>query len=217
MTPPPATVFVVEDDTFMRRVLRGILRSAGHAVEAFERAEPLLSRLTALDRGCVVIALKLPGLDGLELHRALHERGLALPTVFVSGKASVAEAVAAMKQGAVDFLTKPVNPAELVRAVGDAVRRDARGAAEREARDRARARWELLTPRERKVCRLIHAGLQNKQVAAELGVSVATAHAQRSSAFRRLGVGSLVELIRLLDRLDGSEPAGRHDHAHASI
>lgn len=185
----------------MRRFLRGILRSGGHAVEAFERAEPLLSRLTPIDRGCLVIDLKLPGLDGLELHRTLHERGLALPAVFVSGQAGVSEAVAAMRQGAVDFLTKPVNPAELLQVVDAAVRRDAQAATEREARRRTQARWELLTARERAVCRLLHTGMQNKQVAAELGVSVATAHAQRSSAFRRLGISSLVELIRLLDRI----------------
>lgn len=198
----PATVFVVDDDLFMRRFLQKVLSLAGHAVETFERGEPLLSRVTAADRGCVILDLKLPGLDGLELQRALHERGSPLPAVFVSSHARVPEAVAAMKQGAIDFLTKPVNPTELVQVVNDALRVDAKAAAEREAREHARARWELLTPREREACLLVKTGLLDKQVAAELGVSVATAQARRSAAFKRLRIGSLVELIRLLDRLD---------------
>lgn len=198
----PATVFVVDDDQFMRRFLQKVLSLAGHAVETFERGEPLLSRVTAADRGCIVLDLKLPGLDGLELHRALHERGSSLPAVFVSSHARVPEAVTAMKQGALDFLTKPVNPAELVRVINGALRVDAKAAAEREAREQARTCWELLTRREQEVCLLVKTGLLDKQVAAELGVSVATAQARRSAAFRRLRLGSLVELIRLLDRLD---------------
>lgn len=199
---PGATIFVADDDALVLFFVRGVLRTAGYRVEVFEQPERIVARLSASDRGCVVLDLLMPALSGLDVQRMLLERGVPLPLIFMSGHADVPAAVAAMKRGAIDFLTKPIAPDELLRVVGRALRRDAEAAARREARRQARARWQLLSARERSVCRLVEKGLVDKQVAAELGIALATAHAQRTAAFKKLGIGLVVELIRLLDLLD---------------
>jgi FixJ family two-component response regulator len=194
----PARVFLVDDDPFQLHFLGGILRAAGHAVEAFDRPEALLARLSAADRGCVVLDLQMPELDGLALQRAFVEREILLPLIFVSGQADVPAAVAAMKQGAVDFLSKPVDPEALRAASARAIARDADAAAQRADRDRARARWAALSSRERDVCRLLARGLLNKQIAAELGITESTAQVHRSRALQKLGVSTAADVIRIL-------------------
>jgi FixJ family two-component response regulator len=197
MTPEPPCVFVVDDDLVHLTILTAILRTAGYREEAFEQPKALLSRVSAHDRGCVVLDLKMPGLNGLELQQAFLARGALLPLIFVSGHSDVPAAVAAMKQGAVDFLPKPVEPKALLAVVARALQRDEESAAERVARDRARARWAELSPREREVCRLVARGLFDKQIAASLGTTQGTVQSQRASALKKLGVGSIAELIGL--------------------
>lgn len=201
MIPEPPRVFLVDDDPFQLLFLGGILRTSGHAVETFEQPEALLARLSASDRGCVVLDLEMPVLSGLELQRALVERGALLPLIFVSGRADVPAAVAAMKQGALDFLSKPVDPGELGAVVARALRRDGDAAAERAARARAQASWAALSSREQAVCRLFTRGLLNKQIAAELGITESTAQAQRARAMAKLQIGTVAELGRLISRV----------------
>ena len=196
------SVFLVDDDPFQLVFLGAILRTAGHRVEAFEQPEALLSRLSIRDRGCAVLDLQMPGLNGLELQRALFEQGVTIPLLFVSGSTDVPTAVAAMKRGAVDFLSKPVEPQELLAAVARALRDDAELAPERAARDLARSRWAELSPREREVCRLFANGLLNKQIAAALGSAVSTVQVQRARALEKLQVSSLPEVVRLISRAD---------------
>lgn len=212
--PGPARVFLVDDDPVQLLILDGILRPEGYAIEAFERPEALLDRLGRLgrlgsvapeDRGCVVMDLQMPGCNGLVLQRALAERGTDLPVVFVSGSADIPDAVAAMKQGAVDFLKKPVEPEALRRMVAQAIQKDAATAAKRAARERARASLSALSPREREALRLFAKGLAVKQIAAELGIHDSTAHAHRVRGMQKLGVGTVAELIELL-RVAGEEP-----------
>ncbi len=197
-------VFVVDDDPVMLFILCGPLRAAGHRVEAFEHPQQLIARISARDRGCVVLDLRMPALSGLEVQQALLDRGSMLPLIFVSGRADVPAVVAAMKGGAVDFLAKPVDPGELRAVVERALRRDAEIAAELSARDEARERWGALSPRERDVCRLLAKGLPDKQIAAELGTSAVTVQGQRARALQKLRVGSAVEVARLLAQVDGA-------------
>ena len=207
MSPDTAVVFLVDDDPLQLFFLGGIVRTAGWRVETFEQPEALLARIDATDRGCVVLDLQMPGLSGIELQRTLLDRDALLPLIFVSGRAGVPEAVAAMKQGAVDFLSKPVDPDELRAVVERALRTDAEAAREREARVRARACWAELSAREREVCRLFARGLLNKQIAAMLGITESTVQAQRARALQKLRVGSAAELIRLLIQAgDEDEP-----------
>ena len=194
------TVFLVDDDPFILYFMSGTLRSAGHTVEAFERPEALLEHLSDGDRGCVIVDLRMPGINGLDLQRALAVRGVTLPLIFVSGSADVPAAVAAMKGGAVDFLAKPVEPNELCTIVAQALEKDTAIAKERASRGSARARWTALTPRERDVCRLVAKGQLDKQIAAELGTTVSTVQAQRTRAFQRLGVTSAAEMVLLVAR-----------------
>lgn len=194
-------VFLVDDDPFQLHLLGGILRTAGHAVEAFEQPEALLRRLSAADRGCVVLDLQMPVLDGLALQRVFRDRAIQLPLIFVSGQADVPAAVAAMKGGAVDFLSKPVEPEALRAASARAIARDAAASAERSTRDRARERWAALSPRERDVCRLLARGLLNKQIAAELAITESTVQVHRSRALQKLQASSPAELVRLIAQL----------------
>ncbi len=198
MSPGSPSVFLVDDDDFQIVFLGGILRKAGHSVEAFDRPEVRLERLARSDRGCVVLDQEMPVLNGLELQRALHDRKVLLPLIFVSGRAGVPAAVTAMKQGALDFLSKPVNPAELVLAVETALRRDAEAAGDRAAREQAQARWTALTAREREVCRLFARGLLNKQIAAALGVTESTLQPQRIRALNKLQASTVADVVRLM-------------------
>lgn len=198
----PTRVFVVDDSPTHLLILEGILRAAGYTVEAFDRPEALLARLSPASRGCVVMDLQMPGLDGLALQKAFSDRGVLLPVIFVSGSAGVPEAVLAMKQGAVDFLTKPVDPAALAALVASAMAKDAAAREDRAAEERARASWAELSARERDVCRLSARGLMIKQIAAELGVTESTAQAHRARGMAKLSVGKVVDLIEVL-RLAG--------------
>lgn len=191
-------VFLVDDEALMLLTMSAILRAAGYAVDTFERPEDLLTRLSPADHGCVVLDLKMPGLNGLELQQALGERGIVLPLIFVSGRADVPAAVTAMKQGAVDFLSKPVNHQELLAVVARAIHKEAELAAEHTERVHARARWAALSRREQDVCRHSAKGMITKQIAALLGTGFSTVQAQRASAFKRLGISSITELAHLL-------------------
>jgi FixJ family two-component response regulator len=179
-----------------------MLRPTGHRVETFDSAEALLGRISTDDRGCVLLDLQMPGKSGLELQQALFERGIGLPLIFISGRADVPAAVSAMKQGAVDFLSKPVDPQALLTAVERALRKGAERLANQQAHEEAVAKWRALATREQEVCRLSARGLINKQIAAALGSVESTVQAQRARAFRKLGITSVVELTPLLKRLD---------------
>lgn len=198
MSEPQGKVFLVDDDAFSLFAMMGILRAGGYTVETFEYPEALLTRLTASDRGCVVLDLQMPGLNGLELQSALVERRVAMPLLFVSGRADVPAVVSAMKQGAVDFLCKPVAPDTLLAVVERMLHKDAIGAAERSTRERTQALWAQLSQREQNICRLAAKGLLNKQIAAAVGVAESTVQAQRARLLKKLGMDSIVDLVRLV-------------------
>ena len=189
-------VSVVDDDALVLRSLGRLLHSAGFTVETFSSPQEFLRRRSENPPGCVVMDLSMPGLSGLELQRALVEDADAPPVVFISGEGDIPSSVQAMKAGAVDFLTKPLDEAKLIGAVRLALDRH-RGARGRRAEQAAvTARLDTLTPREREVLAGVVAGKLNKQIAAELGTAEKTIKVHRARMMRKMQVDSLAELVR---------------------
>jgi FixJ family two-component response regulator len=199
------TVFLVDDDAVALLAWQGILHASPYQVEAYQSPLALLSRLTPSVRGCVVVDLRMPSINGLELQRALQERGVELPLIFASGAADVPAAVRAMKQGAIDFLCKPIDAESLLAAIDRAMRLDTAQATARAARAAAQLRWSELTPREQSLCSMITQGLRDKQIAAELSIAASTAQVLRTRLLKKLGVeivGELLQFMALLDQRD---------------
>lgn len=191
-------VLLVDDDDAVRRSLKRLLAANGFRVETFASAEELLDASLPEDTGCLVLDVRLPGLDGLGLQRLLADREDELPIVFISGHGDVPMSVRAMKAGALDFLTKPVREADLVPAVSSALEASRVRAARREEVTRARATLALLSPRETEVLRFVVEGKLNKQIASELGIAVKTVKLHRGHLTRKTGLKSVAELVRLV-------------------
>jgi FixJ family two-component response regulator len=200
VTEAAARVFIVDDDASVRRSLTRLVSAAGYPVEAFASAREFLARPPADGPGCVVLDVRMPELNGLELQAALEGAGQLLSTVFITGYGDVSVGVQAMKAGAVDFLTKPVDRLELLSAIERALARarQARHAAARvrEIRDRV----QTLTPREVQVFALVVTGMLNKQIASELGVGEKMVKVHRARVMEKMRAGSLAELVRLADQ-----------------
>ena len=196
---PTGRVFVVDDDTSVRRSLARLIKAAGHEVEAFGSARDFLARPPSQTPACLVLDVQMPELGGLELQDMLARGGQFLATVFITGYGDVSASVRAMKGGAVDFLTKPVDKRELLEAIGRALARA--GQAYRDANRLAevRSRMKTLTPREAEVLALVVTGMLNKQVAFELGVSEKMVKVHRARVMAKMRAGSLAELVRLAD------------------
>lgn len=199
-------VFLVDDDATVRRSIRRLLCTWGFEVEEFDSAETFLTRPAHDGAACAVLDLMMPGLDGLALQRRLVELGRSLPIIFLSGHGDVRSAARAFREGAVDFLTKPVEESALVEAVRQALERSA---ADRQGRDELAALTELvgrLTPREQQVFALLSTGLPNKAIAARLGTTERTIKAHRAHVRAKLGTDSLAGIVRIADRL-GLKPS----------
>ncbi|MCY1072490.1 response regulator [Nannocystis sp. RBIL2] len=208
-TSSPATpkVFVVDDDPSVRLSLSRLLASVDLEVETFSCAESFLSADRSDARGCAVLDVKLPQLDGLELQRRLADARVGLPIIFLTGQGDIPMSVRAMKAGAVEFMTKPFQPADLIAAVRDAIERDRVARIERDDLAALTARYESLTAREREVMRGVVAGQLNKQIAAEFGTREATVKEQRAKVMEKMRVGSVAELVRFALRLGHLEAA----------
>jgi len=194
-------IYLVDDDRSFLRALSRRLQAAGYQVEAFGSAEQFLGRRSSEAPGCAVLDLQIPGPGGLGLQQALAQAEEPLPVIFLTGHGDVPSSVRAMKQGAVDFLTKPVQGDKLLEAVEQAL---ARGAAARETRRHQRqwrARYESLTLREREVFALVVRGLPNKQIADVLGTCERTVKAHRGQVMHKMGVQSPAELGRVVEWL----------------
>ena len=200
MSPSRERVYVVDDEPVVRKTLSRLLRVSGFECLTFDSAEALLDALDPDAEGCAVLDVAMPGLDGLALQEALVGRGSILPILFLTGRGDIPASVRAMKAGASDFLTKPVEDATLIAAVRLALERGrAVRSARRDALD-ARARLASLTPREQEVLDGVVAGRLNKQIAADLGITEATVKVHRGRVMEKAGVSSVPDLVRLAER-----------------
>jgi FixJ family two-component response regulator len=194
-------VYVVDDNASMLRALSRLLTLAGCAVQTFVSATEFLARHGPQNRGCVVADLRMPAVSGLELQAALARSGNPLPVIFLTGHGDIPTSVHAMKRGAEDFLTKPVQERKLLAAVERALARDADAFKRRAHQQELLRHFELLTPREREVLAQVVAGKLNKQIAADLGAAERTIKAHRASVMEKLQVHSPAELGRIAQEL----------------
>jgi FixJ family two-component response regulator len=194
-------IHVVDDDESLRTAVLRLLDAAGFEAIGYGSTGDFLLNPLPDRAGCVLLDVRMPGPSGLDLQAALHRQGVTLPVVFLTGYADVGSSVQAMKAGAVDFLSKPVDRETLLPALQRALARDAIQRTARDEANRLRARFASLTPREREVFDRIVAGKLNKQIADELMISERTVKAERAQVMAKLGVGSAAELGRLAERL----------------
>ena len=201
MNAPSGTlVGIVDDDASVRKGLARLVKSAGYRVEVFESAREFLARPTREDPSCLILDVRMPGLTGLELQEALAIAGRRMSIVFVSGHGDVVGSVKAMKRGAIDFLTKPVDSEELLGAIERAVAKAFTAQREEAGVTDVRGRLKALTAREAQVFALVVTGMSNKQVAADLGIAEKTVKVHRARVMEKMRAGSLAELVRLADR-----------------
>jgi FixJ family two-component response regulator len=191
------TVFIVDDAREVRLGLSRLLSAAGYSVRAFESAERFLEEQDAETPGCLLLDVCLPGLSGLELQRALVGSSCARPTVFLTGKGEIQTSVHAMKAGAVDFLTKPIDDERLFAAIEQAVQRDLGQRRQRAIRVAAQQRFQRLTRREQQVMAQVIRGRLNKQIAADLGIGEKTVKVHRGRVMLKMSVRSVPELVQL--------------------
>lgn len=197
MTSDAKLVHIVDDDPAVRRSVAFMLKTSGHRVESYESGTDLIKAGNHLDDGCILLDIRMPGMDGLEVQQALQERGVSLPVIIMTGHGDVSLAVRAMKAGAVDFIEKPFEKETLLASVGEAFARlTRREATDDRARDAA-VRLQALTARERDVLNGLAQGLPNKTIAYDLGISPRTVEIHRANLMTKLNVRSLSEALRL--------------------
>jgi FixJ family two-component response regulator len=200
------TIFVVDDDPAVLKSLGRLLRSAGLHVETCNSPQDFIARHNPALPGCLVLDVAMPGLNGLEVQQALAAIGDERPIVFLTGHGDIPTSVEAMKRGAVDFLTKPVNAEDLLRAIHSAIVKDSVRRLERDEVEEFKQRLATLTPREREVLPYVISGRLNKQIAGELGTAEKTIKVHRARVMEKMKVQSVAELVRLAERL-GIRPA----------
>ena len=199
---PAPVVFVVDDDISVRESLELLLRSAGWQPETYSAARDFLAREAVGAPQCLVLDVSLPDLNGLDLQRQIGTGRPELPVIFITGHGDIPMTVQAMKAGAVEFLTKPFEDEVLLAAVAGALERSRAALVSRMELDALRRRHAALSPREQEVLALVVAGLLNKQIAGELGISEITVKAHRGKVMRKMEAGSLAQLVNLAARLD---------------
>ncbi len=190
-------VFLVDDDAAVLRGLSRMLEGEGFAVKAFESGEAFLSACTPSLSGCIVIDMRMPGMDGLQVQAELNRRGIPMPVIFLTGHGDVPLSVRAMKAGAYDFLEKPVSAETLIARVNAALKADEYRCQKKVDRDDARARLSQLTPREEGVLALLLQGKTNKEVAKQLGLSPRTVEIHRKNVLTKTETSNLIELGQL--------------------
>jgi two-component system, LuxR family, response regulator FixJ len=190
-------VHLVDDDEAIRRSVGFMLRTSGFHVHTYESGVELLKAAPNLEPGCILLDIRMPGVDGLEVQAALRDKGVTLPVIIMTGHGDVSLAVQAMKAGAVDFIEKPFEKALLLSAIEHGIDRLRRTAANRDQADEASVRLQALTPREREVLDGLAKGLPNKTIAYDLGISPRTVEIHRANLMTKLDVRSLSEALRI--------------------
>jgi FixJ family two-component response regulator len=195
------TVFIIDDDRGMRQSIQDLVESVGLHAESFATGGEFLNRKRTNDPSCLVLDVRLPQMSGLDFQRQLAEAGMQIPIIFVTAHGDVPMSVRALKSGAVEFLTKPFRDQDLLDAIQQALQRD------RAERDRQaeihdlQERYDALTAREQQVMALVVSGMLNKQIASEIGASEATVKIHRGNVMRKMKAGSVVDLVRMADKL----------------
>lgn len=202
MSAATPVVHVVDDDELFRTAILRLLRAAGYEAREYASAGDFLLTPPGPDApGCLLLDVSMPGPSGLDLQEAMNRSPLALPVIFLTGRADVPSSVRAMKAGASDFLTKPVERKALLAAVHSAIERNARALSGRRELAALRARYETLSERERQVFDAVVSGKLNKQIAADLGAAERTVKAHRARVMEKMAASSLADLVRLAARL----------------
>ena len=195
------TVFIVDDDGGVRRAVQDLVESVGLRAESFATGQEFLHKKRTSDPSCLVLDVRLPQMSGLDFQRMLADVGIQIPIIFITAHGDIPMSVRALKSGAVEFLTKPFRNQDLLDAIQQALQRDR---AVREQQDQVHelhGRYLDLTAREREVMGLVVAGMPNKQIASEIGISEATVKIHRGNVMQKMQAGSLIELVRIADKL----------------
>jgi FixJ family two-component response regulator len=195
------TVFIVDDDGGMRRAVQDLVESVGLRAVSFATGLEFLNGKRTSDPSCLVLDVRLPQMSGLDFQRMLAELGMQIPIIFITAHGDIPMSVKALKSGAVEFLTKPFRDQDLLDAIQQALQRDRAAREQQDEVHELHGRYLSLTARERAVMALVVAGMLNKQIASEIGISEGTVKIHRGNVMQKMQAGSLIELVRIADKL----------------
>jgi FixJ family two-component response regulator len=200
------TVFIIDDDRGMRQAIQDLVESVGLRAESFANSQEFLNKGQPPGPSCLVLDVRLPQMSGLDFQRLLAETGVQIPIIFITAHGDIPMSVRALKSGAVEFLTKPFRDQDLLDGIQQALQRDRVTREQQAELLHVQKRYQTLTGREREVMALVVSGLLNKQIASEIGASEATVKIHRGNLMQKMEAGSLIELVRMADRLKVTSP-----------